>query len=339
MKNDIMKKLKTDISIYQFKEEYDKNSKKIVTTIIKRIIIAIISMITVSSTVIFAYNYNSNDKIEIEEIDISKYITLKSLKNAVDNGYIENIDMEYKYSNGIGCKINSLIVSDNVMNVVMDFDFRDKIVTDRVYARCIIYDENKNVYCNFLALHSNAKDYKYQKKFYKKVGLSNELNTSVGYQQLQKNQNRAVSMISITSTSQIPVFKKLYINIYDVGYMDVLADKYIEILKNTDWNFSINIPEIFKSRSNKEFELLEDIKGFKLEKLYITDTLSTLNCEIDDDFEYNNIVIIDENGLKYPCYSFVRIGEKNGYGKYSCEFQLNKNMLTNKMFIQIRKYK
>ncbi|MCI8272987.1 MAG: hypothetical protein HFJ55_02760 [Clostridia bacterium] len=340
IEKDIIEKLKKDIAIYQFREEnnkkQNKSSNKIIKTI-KKIIIGILSTIVAGGTIIYAYT--QSNIMDIENIDITLQLS-ESMKNAVDNGYIENINTAYEYKNGIGCKINSLIISDKDMNIVVDFDFTDKeIVQNQIFAKFIIYDENKNVYCNYSPLTKKSSDLKYQKKFYRSMKLShkNELNMSKSYTNLYLKDNRFIAQLMLDSITPIPRAQKIYINIYDVGYIDYNKDEYVYLFKDTDWNFSINVPELFYNRANIEFETQGKLNKVKVENFYVTDTGTIMTGTIKDDFMPLNIQIVDENGKTYKYYSCTRIGEDKEYGKFQYEFDFNKNMLTNKMVLQIRK--
>ena len=50
------------------------------------------------------------------------YVT-SSLEEAVENGYIQNVDMDYMYFNNIGIKVNYIVMSDYNLNILFDFQF------------------------------------------------------------------------------------------------------------------------------------------------------------------------------------------------------------------------
>ena len=52
-----------------------------------------------------------------------------SVKNSTESGYAENLNTEYTYVKGIGCKINSYFISDNAVGIQLDFDFSNKDLT------------------------------------------------------------------------------------------------------------------------------------------------------------------------------------------------------------------
>lgn len=122
LENRIITGLKNDISIYNFLKEKDKKSSnqiKSIIDIIKKIIIAVISSILVGGAAILVYAYNQ--------------------------------------TNNIGCKINSIVLSDNDLNFILDFDFsKNPITKDNIYAKIIIYDDEKNVYRNYLRIFTSG---------------------------------------------------------------------------------------------------------------------------------------------------------------------------------------
>lgn len=332
LEKQIINKLKTEISINEFKQElFLKKKTNIITNFIKRIIFAIVSLFTVTATIVFAYN-----KINFKEIDnrnksyaLIENIGSDSIKNATNNGYIKNLNMDYTYSKNIGCKINSFLISDNDLSVVIDFDFSyNNINKNRLLSNVIIYDENKNVYCNYSPI-MNFRSVKYQKRFYKSASLSNinEFSGMVSYSNLYETSNQVISQILIQPKNKFPISKKIYINIHDIGYMD--GSKYVYINKDIDWNFEIDIPENFYNRTNIEYKLENSLENFQLQNLYITDTHCTVIYSCND--ENLKVQLVDENDIVYKHYSSEKIDDN----KYINNYCFNKYMITNKLYLKI----
>lgn len=336
IENNVINKLKKDISIFEFRNDIlskkcSLNNKFI--AVIKKIIITILSLATVSGTAIFAYNYKFFKDIDNRDISYAliEDLEMDSIKNAVDTGYIENINMDYKYSNDIGCKLNSFIISDNDLSLVIDFDFSIKNISqNNLLAKIIIYDEYKNIYCNYSPLSLSSIDNRYQNNFYKVNDLtqSSEISCMKVYTNLYETQTQVISQLLLSEPNIcFPRSNKLYINIHDIGYIE--NDKYVYIDKNINWNFQIDIPEKFYNRTNLQYELAENIDGFTLDSFYITDTHSTLT--FTSEYWDTDIEIIDENGVIYNSYS----GNVLSNGYYKKNFHLNKNMITDKLYIKI----
>lgn len=315
----------------------------------KKIIIAILFIIILSIVIATIYMYTkNNDNITIDEINITSYLSQTSAntnignidilknfpngtKDAINNDYVANINMDYNYKNNIGCKINNLVISDTDISIITDFHFKDTIAPQNLEAGIIIYDESKNLYCNFMSSNIAYQKDTYSKAFYKKTGLSNknELGVTNGFARFNVNENRVLTTFSTTSKSQtFPSSEKLYITIYDIGYYNNEKNEYVYISKNTAWNFVIDVPKIFKDRTNIEFTLSKNVNNFKLSQLIVSNTGTKLIGEFSENENiFPRISIIDENGTKYN-------GNFSLLDKYVFSYDLNKNMLTNKMFLQ-----
>ena len=336
MENKIIDNLKLEISISKFRKENSKYLFKNPVNRIKRIIITIISLLTATSgTIIFAYSLKEFKNINNLDTAYAliQNINTDSIKDATDSGYIENIDMNYVYSNNIGCKLNNFTFSDNDLSIVFDFDFdKNNITQNKLLANIIIYNENKNVFCNYTP-SIDLKNNKYQKALYKNKGLdeSSEISSLTSYSNLYETPNQVISQLLLSEPNEYyPDSNKLYIYIYGIGYLD--SGKYVYLDKEANWSFEINIPEKFKNNQNITYKLEETIEGFSLNNLYITDTHTTV--KYISDYWDTNIELIDEYGNTYKHYSKKKLDNDN---QYLCSFNLNKNMLNNKLYLRIIK--
>ncbi len=311
-------------------------------TIKKKIIILILIVLIITAIVVAGYivykNYEKkefikNAEAEFKNIDRkelmygSSYIDGKDgLKNAVENGYIENIDSEYQYSNDIGCKINSFVFSDTNLSLLLDFDFlRKPIRINQLFTDVIIYDENGNIYSSELV--GSKKCFKHRKEIYKEKGLKqeNELTDAYSFGALYQTEDRCILQLSLES--KYPVAEKLYINAYGIGYMDRKLD-YVD-LYDGEWNFEIDVPEKFVNRKNNEYKLKEKVDEIELQSLIISDTATYM--EYKPNFDYVYFEIVDETGKAYDFYS--RKLHKDDI--YEARCSANKNMLNGKVYLRI----
>lgn len=331
LEEDILKQLKTDISLKKFKEHYNKSNKKFLT-IFKRIIAGILSLISVGgiSAIVYANVY-------LKPVDNTN-ISYALIKDAVENGYIENMDMSYIYSNNIGIKINSLVMSDEKIDIVFDIDFnKTKIPENNLNIAMIIYDENKNIYYIWDTPNNTLKNKLYKNNYYKTNDLSNEnyINASQSIITLYQSENKYIGELSLQSVEKYPKVKKLYINIYDIGYNEYENDNYKSILDNVNWSFEIDIPEKFYNRNSLTYKLKEEneIENFELEEINITETGTLIKYKtLDSLLEIN---IIDENGNIYTSKGTTLKSEEDNMKQYISEYELNKYLVTEKLYIQI----
>ena len=334
LENRIITGLKNDISIYNFLKEKDKKSSnqiKSIIDIIKKIIIAVISSILVGGSAILVYAYNQTNNIKIIS---TPYENGNGLQNAVDSGYIEYTGMNYSYSNNIGCKINSIVLSDNDLNFILDFDFsKNPITKDNIYAKIIIYDDEKNVYRNYFPGTENI--FQISEKFrnhiyYKKLGLSQDtkLDSSSGMKMISASNTRIETEVMFSHiTPEFPKINKFNIAIFDIGYME--NDKFHYLFKDVSWNFEIQVPEKFYNRENIKYKLTKEIDGFELKEFLVTDTGTNLIYKADN--QYTQIQIMDENGKIYNINSRALQSD----GSYSCYSYFNKNMITDRLYLRI----
>ena len=243
----IFDKLETEISVNNFKKETRKPTRSF--SLVKKGIAIIISITAISGTAIFAYN-------KIMEINYTNYgysatgHKNDSVQEATENGYIENLNTEYKYTKDIGCKINSYFISDNNVGLQLDFDFSNrKLEQNRCIVKFIIYDEEGNVYGKSYFAENiirTLKENKYINDFYKKHNLKNkdDIANSVSYGPLYESENHVTYKILLSSSNNtFPKNKKLYVNIYDIGY-DIMATDHKYDFKplakdRIEWNFEL----------------------------------------------------------------------------------------------------
>ena len=73
---------------------------------------------------------------------------MASIKQAMENGYEKNIDMEYVYHDNIGIKLSSIMITDDFFSMDVDFIFpKETIINTETFSYgYAVYDESKNVY-------------------------------------------------------------------------------------------------------------------------------------------------------------------------------------------------
>ena len=335
----IFSKLETEASINNFLKEREENKSKEKYTILKRVIAAIVSITAISGTVLFAYSKMQ----EFNYIDYGYSLTGQendSVKNSTESGYAENLNTEYTYVKGIGCKINSYFISDNAVGIQLDFDFSNKKLekNNKIVTKFIIYDEKGNVYGktyfseNFI---KTLKETKYINNFYRKHNLNNndELANQKFDGPLYQNEQHVIYRILLSSPNdRFPRNKKLYVNIHDIGYNTMATDAkydFKSITKNKiEWNFEIDVSEKFYNRTNDEYKLKENEENFELENMIVTDTQTTITYK----GKKIDIIkgIVDNNGNLYK-----RGTARYLDNQYSTNCSFNKSMETTPLYLRI----
>ena len=284
---------------YSKEKNYQKilyKEKKVVSMKRKILNIAAIFLVIIVAGVL-----STNIYAEIQwnkEFDVYKNLpsvrTKGTLAEIKEDGYAEVIDTDYITQDGISIKVNEMLLTDDVLNVDLNFKFDENVNVDydRFDFGYSIYDENKNVYAVSSRMHlgenikvDNTARYlyeelgiKYDKKNITALQLVNS--SSKGIESTDK-ENRTIDMnITLRAKDKFPQSKKLYIRIFDLGYSLMETDPDTRKITNmkdyklseSKWNFEITVPDKFYERNTKELKLESQIPGIEFENIIITDT-------------------------------------------------------------------
>lgn len=294
-----------------------------------------------------------------------------TVKDAVDMGYKENIEMEYIYHDNIGIKLSSLMITDDYFSMDIDFKINKDtdINTETFNYGFAVYDENKNVYGVYEPFDfTSNKESNYWKKLYKQENIEYnkkdvfavELSDSKqGANVIKSIDKNLVTKCSMTSVEGFPKSKKLYIRIFDLNYtMYYLDENKNQItqsekfqISDSEWCLEVQVPEKFYQRETINLSLSQNVDGFQLTKLVVTDTGTTIVAKMDgfidiimngkditsEEFEKNineTINISNEEGKVYSLYrdNFGTYKE----GKFKANFEINKNDLNKKLYLNLK---
>lgn len=304
----------------------------------KRMILPILIVISIITISVISIMYFIECKGIIDEnfVNVDNmqrqfkiYGEYDSLNNASENNYIENVQSDYTYINNIGCKIKSFIISDSDFAMVLDFDFSmNKIKINNLKENISIYDENKNLYGIFMP--KSYKDLKYKTNYIEENKLKQgENKENFKYETVYQTESQKTSQLIFYDTeTPFPRSSKLYVNIKDIGGFNKF-NQYVTLYDNVEWNFELDVPEKFINRTNEEYKLSEEIEDVTMNKIEITDTRAIINYTTEkDNIKFR---IIDENGKTYNSVYSKKIGDK----EFNNYYNLNKNMLTEKMYLEV----
>ena len=332
MEEKILEQVVRDISLFNIRKEIEKKQEKDNTNqecFLKRVAVFLLSLLVISGTSFATYYYFKN-------IHTEKVYALSSIKEAEESGYIDNIEMDYIYAKNIGAKVNSIILSDNNMDIILDFDFKQEQLThNNILVNAIIYDENNTIYAySDTTITSRGK---YLQNFYKKKKIPyNKSNwyegicaRSIRQNSLIENSKQVITQMSFTANQKpFPRSKKLYITIFDLGYIE--EGKFTSISNHAEWNIEIEIPEKFYERKTTKYKLKEEVEGFQLNNAYITETSMTLLYS-SETIDGQDVMLVDENGKEYFPEAFWYKNEE----KTILQYAINQNTKTNKLHLKI----
>ncbi len=226
---------------------FDANKeKRINTKIYKRLVLAFSLLIISMNLIVCAYKINKNytSKTSIGYVN-------DSLKIAVENGYIQNVDMEYAYSNKIGAKIDYIIMSDYNLNILFDFDISQiKNITEPADIQdLLIYDENNNI---IFCYNKNA-----YKEFCKKNRLQciddffhQQCANGYGIQAIELNDQNNKSLYKIGTIKGFPKSKRLYIQ-----FKTICFDREQNTKIKGNWNLELDLSDQFYNRDTIKYKL------------------------------------------------------------------------------------
>lgn len=267
---------------------------------LKRIIAAIVSILTMSTGIVFAK-------------DISKFTqklffdSKQGVETAIENGYIYTEEEENKQeketkiieSENINTRISRMIMDDYTLDIEMmikiednidltgveHIDFPDMIITDDM--NNILYCVNNEKIKSFCDEKGLSNDYESIKEFY--------INTSSNVFMKNVSEEFATIECNLTASgNKFPVSKTIYIQLNTI---EIEKDTQKYVIEG-DWNIKFTVPEEFvdrktaiyrvKSCNNEYNGLTTDGKlrmwnTFDLTKYNMTDKLKVVLITIDNE--------------------------------------------------------
>ena len=234
-----------------------------------------------------------------------------TLEETDESNYAEVINMDYITQDGVGIKIDSILLTDDCLDINLTFKFDEDIVVNSTnfqfgYA---IYDENNNVYHIAPRIHIGSEEkfdnttlfiykelgVKYNKKDIYAIQLAGS--AGEGPTEADKENRTIKANINIRAKDKFPQSKKLYIKVFDPGFSmvelenknDKLSIENAEDFKLSEakWNFEIDVPDKFYERNTIELKPANDIPGVEFESITISETGMILKFKSD---EYNRIL-------------------------------------------------
>lgn len=263
---------------------FKKHSQKNLTTavILKRVAIFIICISIVTVTTVYAK-------------DIINFITniftnsTPSIDKAVDNGYVQNIDMDFITYNDVGVKVDYLLMDEHNLDISFVYKYYGETASFNIltFNKLTLKDERNKILCLLPGNDTNL--------------TNNVLETSV-------TTSREPIFIDTSTVRESVLVSSEKFNFTNVIHVEITQ---MTLLINNDikyidgnWNFSINIDEKIVTQDFFEYSstynpYVEDIKAV-LSPTSLSIELQ-LNTLFDEAILYkqNSITLEDENNNKY----------------------------------------
>lgn len=271
------------------KEKKQRNS----FNIMKKVAMIIISFGIISTSFVFAD-------------DIINFITsiftnsTNGIDSAIQNGYIQNVNMDFVYDNDIGVKVDALVLDDTNLDISFIYNYQgdEKIDSLELY-EYTIKDENDNILYEF---SNDIKD-----EFTDLLYVSR-------YNETTFLENGKYKDSIIYTSKEFPNIEKIKL---DIKKFKLLDDENTKIISGK-WNIEINIDNKFIQKEIEFYEIAYN-KYINSGKAELTETSLKIYlefiCDLDNSIvrEENNIILFDALKNKYLYdYADMKIENING---------------------------
>lgn len=268
---------------------------------IQKVAIVLISFIIITTSVVFA-------KDIINFITSLFTNTTEGINKAIENGYVQNIDMDFVYDNNIGIKVDYLVMDDTNLDVsfVYDYKGKEKVESIGIY-EYIIRDEENNLIYYYFENNNKMNTGKCISNTAIRTASSNHCRESILYQ-----------------SYNFPNTKSLIFEIVSIKFNNS------KIIGN--WIFNINLTPKDNAPQNNTY-LASYNKYINKIDTYLDETSLNieikLNTEINKDLMLipNNYFLKNYSNQYYPCL-FIKSNNheenNNIYGTLSLKYDLSK---------------
>lgn len=273
----------------------DKHKEKSTTIImLKRIAVFILCIGIVTATTVYAK-------------DIINFITsiftnsTPGIDKAVDNGYVQNVDMDFITYNDVGIKVDYLLMDNNNLDISFVYKYYgdNTEINNISFNNLSIKDENNNM---LFWLSEKA------------IPTSEDiilLDTNAKFNSIEKNINDNTIRASLLLTSEkFPNSQILTISISSVK----LKINSQSINVDGNWNFSINLDNKFVTRNNTEYHTNSSSPYVESVKTTLSNTSLILELNLNvllDEMDFlrpTNITLYDSNNTNY---NYTNLNIKN----------------------------
>lgn len=282
----ILDKVKTKIAISNFeeKERFSMSKNKILRTAA-----SVFLILGITCGVAYA-GYQITNYFKIKGMDDT------GIQTALQNNYIQNIDMEYIQAEKVKFKVDYLMMDDVNFDLVFNFVTEDSVDNYEGVAmpNLKITDENNN------QIFFNSED---QDIWTKNIGIS-----PYRWSVVEKHDNTLRQVFHISSDN-FPKSKKIHVSFDNIFLYNVNKGNPITIEYNDDYKLEFDLSKQLIERETIEYISNTNSKIVENAKLTNSGLAITINVE-----EYlkvynmdnNNFKVYDSNGREYTLASNLR---------------------------------
>lgn len=318
--DEMLEQLKLNIAAYKFKEEQKlntlENKEKGGTFYMKKkIIMAACACLVLVSGIVAAKTIKfSNDTTSVRGLG-------KGVDTAIDNGYIQDVEMDFQKfdDKGTEIKIENFFMDDLNLSVNFLFRFNENIekMRNMELTGLIIRDEENRIIYNGLNQEifekyckENNLDYEYLKF------NENYMNCGWNWFIDSKEDNVVRLRYNIYTPNAFPKSKKLYFSLEEIEVSQWENEEMSRYKINGSWSTVVDVPERMYNRTNEYYKVVSCSNNFEVNSAFVTD--------IGFEIEINNM---PTKGKKYPIND-TRSYVENGNGeKFGTSFSLSRRNL------------
>lgn len=273
-----------------------EKKKHHIYTKLQKVAIFIISFTILTTGVVFAK-------------DIINYITnlltnsTKAIDTAIENGYVQNVNMDFIIDKDIGIRVTQLIMDNQNLDIAFEYYSNRQNISNLEIIDYVIKDEQDNIIDLFL---NNYNDIDMSKAIASRCDKSNEV--------IRKD-NKYQESFLITTNEHMPNSKKIIIEVKSFIVTEAFSNKKEKIEGN--WNMSVVLSDDMIKRKTETYSA---VGNEYISNISATINETSLKIELDlvesinDDMlaEVDFVTLTNINGEKYNPI----MGESNSKGDH-----------------------
>lgn len=258
---------------------FDKERKHVskVPSSLRKVAVVLVTFTVFFSSFTFAENF-------WQKINLIFTNSNEGINKAVENGYVQDIDMDFVECNGVKVKADHILMDDKNLNISLVYQYAGdmKDIKAIVLEDVLITDEQENILA-YLTENSerdkmkNKSIGKYLNRYSEQAKIENEIKESI--------------FVS-TQDNNFPNSKEITIH---SRYVHIETEKeYIDI--EGEWKFQIGLDTIFEQRKGIKYGIAEGAR-IKNSNIEVNDTSMKVELAIKD-MEFKENLVLDKLILK-----------------------------------------
>lgn len=281
LNNRILEKVRTKVAISNFeeKERFSMPNNKILKTVASLFLV-----LGITCGVAYA-GYQLTNYFKIKGIDDT------GIQTALENNYVQNIEMDYIEKEQVKFKVDYLMMDDINFDLVFNFVTTDEVDNYEGIAvsNLKITDENNN------QIYISSED---QNIWTKNIALSSEMWTTI------EKQDHTLRQVVHLSSNNFPKSNKIYVSFDNIILYNVNKGNPITITYEDDYKLEFDVSSQLANR--KSIEYITDNKN--IESAILTNSGFAITMKKSDYISRNaNYVVKDAKGNSYTLSDTLRI--------------------------------